>query len=82
MEGVDVPVVGGHSGSTIVPLFSKAVPKYDLPEERILRALDRAIAEIEEHHQPLRRSRWTAAAARTNARAIHPQLKPSNAACD
>jgi len=35
MEGVDVPVVGGHSGSTIVPLFSKAVPKYDLPEERI-----------------------------------------------
>ena len=81
MEGVDVPVVGGHSGSTIVPLFSKAVPKYGLPEERILRALDRAIAEIE-HHQPLHRSRWTAAAARTNAREIHPQLEQSNAACD
>ena len=82
MEGVDVPVVGGRSGSTIVPLFSKAVPKYDLPEERILRALNRAIAEIE-HHQPLHRSRGTAAAAaRTNSRAIHPQLTQSNAACD
>ena len=32
-----VPVVGGHSGSTICPLFSQALPKYDLSDEQVRR---------------------------------------------
>mmetsp|Transcript_24041 Transcript_24041/g.81995 ORF Transcript_24041/g.81995 Transcript_24041/m.81995 type:complete len:301 (+) Transcript_24041:342-1244(+) len=30
---VDVPVVGGHAGKTILPLFSQAIPKMDLTDE-------------------------------------------------
>lgn len=31
---VTVPVVGGHSGETIVPLFSKVSPNFQIPEDR------------------------------------------------
>ncbi|KAJ5166512.1 malate dehydrogenase [Penicillium canariense] len=29
-----VPVIGGHSGETIVPLFSKVSPKFEIPADR------------------------------------------------
>lgn len=29
-----IPVVGGHSGETIVPLFSKAKPAFQIPADR------------------------------------------------
>lgn len=29
-----IPVIGGHSGETIVPLFSQAQPKVDVPEDK------------------------------------------------
>ncbi|XP_031284173.1 malate dehydrogenase, mitochondrial [Pistacia vera] len=32
---VNVPVVGGHAGITILPLFSQATPKANLPDEDI-----------------------------------------------
>ncbi|XP_044473925.1 malate dehydrogenase, mitochondrial-like [Mangifera indica] len=32
---VNVPVVGGHAGVTILPLFSQATPKANLPDEDI-----------------------------------------------
>ncbi|GAB1197304.1 hypothetical protein APSETT444_006597 [Aspergillus pseudonomiae] len=31
---VKIPVVGGHSGETIVPLFSKTTPEVQIPEEK------------------------------------------------
>ncbi|PYH98922.1 malate dehydrogenase [Aspergillus ellipticus CBS 707.79] len=31
---VQIPVVGGHSGETIVPLFSKATPAFQVPEDK------------------------------------------------
>lgn len=30
-----IPVIGGHSGETIVPLFSLAKPKVDIPVEKL-----------------------------------------------
>lgn len=30
-----IPVIGGHSGETIVPLFSLAKPKVDIPAEKL-----------------------------------------------
>jgi len=30
-----IPVIGGHSGETIVPLFSQAQPKVDIPEDKL-----------------------------------------------
>lgn len=30
-----IPVVGGHSGDTIVPLFSQASPKLDIPSDKL-----------------------------------------------
>ncbi|XP_030525305.1 malate dehydrogenase, mitochondrial [Rhodamnia argentea] len=35
VEEVNVPVVGGHAGITILPLFSQAVPKANLADEDI-----------------------------------------------
>ncbi|KAH7387750.1 hypothetical protein KP509_16G039200 [Ceratopteris richardii] len=35
VEDVDVPVVGGHAGITILPLFSQATPKATLTDEEI-----------------------------------------------
>ncbi|KAI9368007.1 lactate/malate dehydrogenase [Aspergillus egyptiacus] len=33
-SAVTIPVVGGHSGETIVPLFSKATPAFQVPEDK------------------------------------------------
>jgi malate dehydrogenase len=30
-----IPVVGGHSGETIVPLFSQAKPSVNIPEDKL-----------------------------------------------
>ncbi|MCJ1288343.1 hypothetical protein MMC26_007698 [Xylographa opegraphella] len=30
-----IPVIGGHSGETIVPLFSQAKPKVSIPEDKL-----------------------------------------------
>ncbi len=30
-----IPVIGGHSGETIVPLFSQAKPSVDIPKEKL-----------------------------------------------
>jgi malate dehydrogenase len=30
-----IPVIGGHSGETIVPLFSQATPKVDIPADKL-----------------------------------------------
>jgi len=30
-----IPVIGGHSGETIVPLFSQATPKVNIPEDKL-----------------------------------------------
>ncbi|GAB4846550.1 hypothetical protein Ancab_025555 [Ancistrocladus abbreviatus] len=35
VEDVNVPVVGGHAGITILPLFSQATPKANLSDEEI-----------------------------------------------
>jgi malate dehydrogenase len=32
---LNIPVVGGHSGATIVPLFSQAKPSVDIPEDKL-----------------------------------------------
>jgi len=31
---LNVPVIGGHSGETIVPLFSKVTPSVSIPDEK------------------------------------------------
>ncbi|CAI0440995.1 unnamed protein product [Linum tenue] len=36
VAGVNVPVVGGHAGVTILPLFSQATPKANVSEEEIV----------------------------------------------
>ncbi|RAK96429.1 malate dehydrogenase [Aspergillus ibericus CBS 121593] len=33
-SAVQIPVVGGHSGATIVPLFSKATPAFQVPADK------------------------------------------------
>ncbi|GAV71073.1 Ldh_1_N domain-containing protein/Ldh_1_C domain-containing protein [Cephalotus follicularis] len=38
VAGVNVPVVGGHAGITILPLFSQATPKANLPDD-VIKAL-------------------------------------------
>ena len=35
VSDVDVPVIGGHAGITILPLFSQASPDANLSEEQI-----------------------------------------------
>ncbi len=35
VSSVDVPVIGGHAGGTILPLFSQATPVADLDAETI-----------------------------------------------
>ncbi|KAH9308272.1 hypothetical protein KI387_036183, partial [Taxus chinensis] len=39
VEGVDVPVVGGHAGITILPLFSQATPKANSLTDEDIKAL-------------------------------------------
>ncbi|MCH1933220.1 malate dehydrogenase, partial [Shewanella sp. A25] len=38
VAGVNVPVVGGHAGITILPLFSQATPKANLDDD-VIKAL-------------------------------------------
>ncbi|KAJ3574970.1 hypothetical protein NPX13_g4192 [Xylaria arbuscula] len=38
---LNIPVVGGHSGETIVPLFSKATPKVDIPDDKYAALVNR-----------------------------------------
>ena len=40
-----IPVVGGHSGETIVPLFSMAKPPLKIPEENLDALVNRAYRE-------------------------------------
>mmetsp|Transcript_14354 Transcript_14354/g.38916 ORF Transcript_14354/g.38916 Transcript_14354/m.38916 type:complete len:233 (+) Transcript_14354:2-700(+) len=35
VANVDVPVIGGHAGATILPLFSQATPKVPLSQEEL-----------------------------------------------
>ena len=37
-----IPVIGGHSGETIVPLFSQAKPKISIPEDKLDALVNRA----------------------------------------
>ena len=37
-----IPVIGGHSGETIVPLFSQAKPKVDIPGDKLEELTKRA----------------------------------------
>lgn len=34
-SSTSIPVIGGHSGETIVPLFSQATPKADIPADKL-----------------------------------------------
>jgi malate dehydrogenase len=34
-QSLTIPVIGGHSGETIVPLFSQAKPKVNIPSEKM-----------------------------------------------
>ena len=36
-----IPVIGGHSGETIVPLFSQAKPPVKIPEEKLAKLVER-----------------------------------------
>ena len=36
VNDVEVPVVGGHAGVTILPLFSQATPHKDLSHEELI----------------------------------------------
>lgn len=44
VDGVNVPVVGGHAGITILPLFSQATPKANLDDD-IIKALTKRTQE-------------------------------------
>ena len=41
VQSVDVPVVGGHSGITILPLLSQAQPKVSFDADTIAKLTDR-----------------------------------------
>lgn len=43
-----IPVIGGHSGETIVPLFSQAKPAVNIPEDKLAALINResAIANV------------------------------------
>ena len=40
-----IPVIGGHSGETIVPLFSQAKPKVNIPEDKLDALVNRGFPE-------------------------------------
>lgn len=40
-----IPVIGGHSGETIVPLFSQAKPAVNIPEDKLDDLVHRKIAD-------------------------------------
>src|SRR5690606_33652225 len=33
-QKLNIPVIGGHSGATIIPLFSKATPSVSIPDDK------------------------------------------------
>jgi malate dehydrogenase len=39
-----VPVIGGHSGATILPLYSQAEPKVDVDADTLAKVIHRAFA--------------------------------------
>ena len=41
-----IPVIGGHSGETIVPLFSQAKPVVKIPEDKLDALVNRKLIEI------------------------------------
>lgn len=41
-----IPVIGGHSGETIVPLFSQAKPKVNIPEDKLDALVNRKLKTI------------------------------------
>lgn len=41
MKDVDVPVIGGHAGNTILPLLSQTTPKVTFTEEEVAKLTDR-----------------------------------------
>ncbi|KAL3148283.1 hypothetical protein ABBQ38_013749 [Trebouxia sp. C0009 RCD-2024] len=41
MKDVDVPVVGGHAGTTILPLLSQATPKVEFSDEEAAKMTDK-----------------------------------------
>ena len=43
-----IPVVGGHSGDTIVPLFSQAKPTVKIPEDKLDKLVNRELTESDE----------------------------------
>lgn len=42
-----VPVIGGHSGATILPLYSQAEPAINLSDEQLAPVINREIPDIE-----------------------------------
>ncbi|XP_058020412.1 malate dehydrogenase, mitochondrial isoform X2 [Ahaetulla prasina] len=38
---VNVPVIGGHAGKTIIPLISQCTPKVDFPEAQLVTLIER-----------------------------------------
>ncbi len=40
-QKLTVPVIGGHSGETIVPLFSQALPKVQSPADKLVALVHR-----------------------------------------
>ena len=47
-----IPVVGGHSGETIVPLFSMAKPPLKIPEDKLDALVNRAYQEYQQRLLP------------------------------
>ena len=41
-----IPVIGGHSGETIVPLFSQAKPPVNIPEDKLDTLVNRKIHQL------------------------------------
>jgi malate dehydrogenase len=41
-----IPVIGGHSGETIVPLFSQSEPKVKIPEDKLDALVNRKLCAI------------------------------------
>jgi malate dehydrogenase len=40
-QDLNIPVIGGHSGETIVPLFSQAVPAVNIPADKLAGLVNR-----------------------------------------
>ncbi len=51
-----IPVIGGHSGETIVPLFSQAKPPVKIPEDKLDTLVNRKYRLV---HEPIETADWT-----------------------